>query len=381
MHSVNMLDLASEYELFADELRATVHAVLDSQQFVGGPAIGQLEETLAARVHARHAIAVSSGTDALLVALMALNIGPGDEVILPALTFFATAGSVARLGAAPIFVDVDPDTFNIDPKAIEAAITDKTKAIIAVHLYGQCADMDGINRIAAARDITVIEDAAQAIGAAYFDRPACSLGTIACVSFYPTKNLGGFGEGGMVFTSDESLALTVRQLRNHGETGRYVHAQIGGNFRLDTLKAAILLLKAQYLDRFNERRRANAAAYDELLSIANVQTPTVAAGCHHVYHQYTIQCDRRDTLKSFLADRGIGSAVYYPIPLHLQECFLKRSGKPGSLPVTEALCGKVLSLPCHPMLSDADRQRVASGVKEFSASPKPADAKTNAAVG
>ncbi len=381
MQSINMLDLAGEYKLFADEVRATVNAVLDSQHFVGGPAIGQLEEAMAAKVHARHAIAVSNGTDALLCALMALEVGPGDEVILPAFTFFATAGSVARVGATPVFVDVDSDTFNIDPTAIEAAITGKTKAIIAVHLFGQCADMDAINRVAATRKIAVIEDAAQAIGATYFDRPACSLGTIACVSFYPTKNLGGFGEGGMVFTSDDDLALSAKQLRNHGETSRYIHTKIGGNFRLDTLKAAILLIKLRYLDQFNDRRRANAAAYDEWLANADVQTPAVAKGCRHVYHQYTISCQRRDELQSFLADRGIGSGVYYPIPLHLQECFQSLGGKPGDLPVTESLCGKVLSLPCHPMLSEADRQEIATGVQEFLASPNRAKVTSNAAAG
>ncbi|MGB2987210.1 MAG: DegT/DnrJ/EryC1/StrS family aminotransferase, partial [Phycisphaerae bacterium] len=288
MRQVTMLDLAAEYDVLADEVRNAVNTVLKSQQFIGGPAVAELETALSSRLGARHAIAVSSGTDALLCAMMAMGIGQGDEVVLPAFTFFATAGSVARLGAKPVFVDIDPRTFNIDPSKIEAAVTDKTKAIIAVHLFGQCAEMDAINAVAARHGLRVVEDAAQAIDATYHGRLAGTLGDVACVSFYPTKNLGGFGEGGMIFTNDEDLAGIVRQLRNHGESQRYMHERVGGNFRLDTTKAAILLVKLRYLGEFTQRRRDNAERYDELLKGTPVTTPHVPDYQVTVYHQYSI---------------------------------------------------------------------------------------------
>ncbi len=364
MRQVTMLDLHAEYKLFADEIRTVVSAVLDSQQFVNGPAVAELEADLSARVGVPHAVGVSSGTDALLCALMSLGIGPGDEVILPAFTFFATAGSVARVGATPVFVDIDARTFNLDPAEVEAAVTDKTRAILVVHLFGQCADMDPINEIARRGSIAVIEDAAQALGAAYRDRPACSLGDLACVSFYPTKNLGGFGEGGMVFVRDDALAATVRQTRVHGESQRYVHERVGGNFRLDTMKAAILRVKLGRFDEFTRRRRANAARYNELLADAGVKTPFVAEGQQPVYHQYSILCHRRDELRKHLNERGVQSGIYYEVPLHLQKCFADLGYKPGSLPVTEDTCKHILSLPCHPMLSDDDLEYVAAGIHE-----------------
>jgi dTDP-4-amino-4,6-dideoxygalactose transaminase len=360
-----MLDLKTEYRLFRDEIRAAVDALLESQHFIGGPAIAELETALAAYCGARHAIAVSNGTDALLCALMALEIGHGDEVILPSFTFFATAGTVARLGAKPVFVDIEPHTFNIEPALIEKAITPKTRAIIPVHLFGQCADMDAINAIAKQHKIKVVEDAAQAIGAKYKGRPAGTLGHLASLSFYPTKNLGGFGEGGMIFTSDDSLSAMCRQLRNHGESQRYYHDRVGGNFRLDTMKAAILLVKLRKLDEFNRRRRHNAAQYDKLLAGAGVTTPKVADGNEHVYHQYSILSDRRDALAAHLRDRGIGSAIYYPVPLHLQKCFVPLGYKPGSLPVTEQTAARILSLPVQPTLTDDEIAYVASAVREF----------------
>ncbi len=360
-----MLDLGGEYQLFADEIRAAIDTVLESRQFIGGPAVAELEKALSSRVGSEHAVAVSSGTDALLCTMMGLDIGHGDEVILPAFTFFATAGSVARLGAKPVFVDIDPRTFNVDPVKIEAAITDRTRAIIAVHLFGQCAEMDAVNAVAARHHLTVIEDAAQAIGATYHGRPAGALADAACVSFYPTKNLGGFGEGGMIFTNDEHLAGIARQLRNHGESQRYVHERVGGNFRLDTMKAAILLVRLRYLDEFTKRRRDNAARYNALLDKIPVTTPYVPAHQKAVYHQYSILCDRRDELRSFLQERGVHSAVYYPVPLHLQKCFASVGCRRGSLPVTEQICDRILSLPCHPMLSDKDLRYVASGIHEF----------------
>lgn len=365
MRHVNMLDLHGEFQLFADEIHAAIDGVLDGQQFINGPAVSELERALAQRVGAAHAIAVSNGSDALLVALMALEIGAGDEVIVPSFTFFATAGTVARLQAKPVFVDIDPETFNMDPAGVEAAVSAKTKAIIPVHLFGQCANMDAINAIARRHGLKVIEDAAQAIGATYGGRQAGTLADVACLSFYPTKNLGGFGEGGMVLTDDDGVAKIVRQLRSHGESQKYVHDRVGGNFRLDTLKAAILLVKLRYLEEFTRRRRANASHYDKLLASAPVTTPYRAPQCAHVYHQYSIMCDRRDDLMAHLKDRGVASAVYYPIPLHLQRCFANLGYKPGSLPATERTCGRVLSIPCHPMLIADDLHDVASCVHDF----------------
>jgi dTDP-4-amino-4,6-dideoxygalactose transaminase len=365
MRSVGMLDLKAEYALFRDEVSGVVEAVLESQQFIGGPAVGELERALATRYGVAHAVAVGNGTDALLCVMMALEIGCGDEVILPSFTFFATGGTVARLGARPVFVDIDPRTFNLDPAKIESAVAQKTKAIVVVHLFGQCADMEAINTIARRHQLQVIEDAAQAIDAKYKGRPAGALGDIACFSFYPTKNLGGFGEGGMIFTGDERLATLCRQLRNHGESQRYCHERVGGNFRLDTMKAAILLVKLSRLDDFTRRRRRNAARYDKLLADSPVTTPLVADGCEHVYHQYSILCDRRDELMAFLRDRGVATGVYYPVPLHLQKCFADLGYRPGSLPVTEDICKRILSLPCHPMLRDDDVDYVAKCIKEF----------------
>ncbi|MDO8630650.1 MAG: DegT/DnrJ/EryC1/StrS family aminotransferase [Phycisphaerales bacterium] len=365
MRSVGMLDLKAEYALFRDEVRAAVEAVLESQQFIGGPAVGELERALATRYGVAHAVAISNGTDALLCAMMALEIGGDDEVILPSFTFFATAGAGSRLGARPLFVDIDPRTFNLDPAKIESAITPKTRAIVVVHLFGQCADMDAINTIARRHKLQVIEDAAQAIDAKYKGRPASTLGDIACFSFYPTKNLGGFGEGGMIFTGDERLATLCRRLRNHGESQRYDHERVGGNFRLDTMKAAILLVKLPRLDDFTRHRRRNAARYDKLLADSPVTTPLVADGCEHVYHQYSILCDRRDELMAYLRDRGVASGVYYPVPLHLQKCFADLGYRIGSLPVTEDICKRILSLPCHPMLGDDDVDYIAECIEEF----------------
>lgn len=365
IRQVAMLDLHAEYRLFRDAVRTAVDAVLESQQFINGPAVVELEQALARRLGVAHAVAVSSGTDAILVALMALDIGPGNEVIVPSFTFFATAGCVARVGAKPVFADIDPRTFNLEPQSVEAVITPRTRAVIPVHLFGQCADMEPLRAIARRHGLTVIEDAAQAIGATYQTRPACSLGDMACLSFYPTKNLGGFGEGGMVLTSDDSLAQTIRRLRVHGESQRYIHERIGGNFRLDTMKAAILLVKLAQLDEFTRRRQTNAACYDALLRQANVVTPYVAPDRTHVYHQYTILSDRRDELAAFLKARGIATGIYYPVPLHRQRCFAELGYKAGALPMTESASARVLSLPCHPMLEEQDITYVAECITEF----------------
>ena len=367
--TVSMLDLKGEYAFFRERIRAVVDEVLESQQFIGGPAIAKLEEAICAKYGVGHAIAVSSGTDAILCALMALDIGPGDEVILPAFTFFATAGTVHRLGAKPVFADIDPRTFNLDPASVEKAVTPRTRAIMPVHLFGQCADMEALGAIARKHRINLVEDAAQAISATYRRQFAGKLGRIACLSFYPTKNLGGFGEGGMILTDDGGLAEFCRQLRSHGESKRYHHDRVGGNFRLDTMKAAILLVKLERLDEFTRRRRHNAQHYDALLGelkgIAAVTTPFTADGNEHVYHQYSILCDRRDELGSFLKDRGVGTGVYYPVPLHLQACFVNLGYRAGSLPVTEQTCLRILSLPCHPMLSEDDISYVAQCIREY----------------
>lgn len=389
-----MLDLGSEFALYGDAVRAAIEGVLETQRFVGGPAVEAFEVAMCEHVGVAHAVAVSSGTDALLCTLMALGVGAGDEVILPTFTFFATAGSVVRIGAKPVFVDVDPRTFNIDPDAVEQALTDRTRAIIAVHLFGQCAEMDAINEIAKRRGVLVIEDAAQAIGATYHARQAGStgrsagtLGDAACLSFYPTKNLGGCGEGGMILTGSDELAVVARQLRNHGQTGPYDHAMVGGNFRLDSLQAAVLSVKLNHLDDFTKRRRRNAARYAELLSEVPVTRPLIAEGHEPVYHQYTILCQRRDALRAFLQDRGVGTGLFYPIPLHRQKCFASldcRTGKPvslvGACPVAERLCEQVVSLPCHPMLSEEDVEYVSSCVREFYSETRAGDTATTAAA-
>ena len=365
MKPINMLDLQAEFRLFEGDIRAAIERVLHSQHFIGGKEVAELETALAARVGAAHAIAISNGTDALLVALMGLGIGAGDEVIVPSFTFFATAGSVVRVGAKPVFVDIDPRTFNIDPAAVAAAVTPRTKAIMPVHLFGQCADMDAINAIGRKHGLKVIEDAAQAIGATYRGRQAGTLGDAASLSFYPTKNLGGFGEGGMIFTQDAALATLLKQLRNHGESQRYMHERVGGNFRLDTMKAGILLVKLKFLSEFTRKRQANAALYDELLAGTPVETPFVADGNEHVYHQYSILTDRRDDLVAALKEKGVGTGIYYPVPLHLQRCFADLNYRKGALPVTERTCERIVSFPCHPMLSADDVRYVAECVREM----------------
>ena len=366
MKTVTMLDLKGEFALLRDAVRAAIERVLGHQWFVGGPEVKELEERLAAECGPKFAVAVSSGTDALLCAMMGLGVGPGDEVITTPFTFFATAGCIHRLGARPVFVDIEPDTFNIDPAGIEAAITEKTRLILPVHLFGQSAEMSAIDEVAVrCGELPVLADAAQAVGATCRDQPVCSRGTSSTLSFYPTKNLGGFGEGGMILTDDEALAETCRVMRNHGQTGRYEHRFVGGNFRLDTLKAAILLAKLDHLPRFLQARRRNAARYDELLAAAPVQTPVVRPHNVSACHQYSILCHERDALMAHLKQRGVGSGIYYPLPLHLQECFSYLGHKPGDFPVSEETAGRILSLPVHPMLTDEDLRYVADAVRGF----------------
>ncbi len=367
---VPMLDLKAQYETLRDEIRQAVNGVLDSQMCILGPAVRGFEEQIDAMIPPARTLGVSSGTDALLMALMALEVGPGDEVILPPFTFFATVAAVLRVGAKPVFVDIEEHTFNIDPDLVEQAVTPATKAIMPVHLFGQCAAMAPINAVARAHSLHVVEDAAQALGATQNGTAACALGDIACVSFYPTKNLGAAGEAGLVATANPDLLERCRILRNQGMEPRYEHHYVGGNFRMDAIQGAVLGVKGRHLTEWNAKRAEHASLYDRLLSGANVATPTTSDGNTHVYHQYTIRTARRDELKSFLADRGVGSDVYYPIPLHLQPC-LRDLGDgagngAGDFPVAERAAAEVLSLPIYPELTREKIEYVADCICRFS---------------
>ena len=366
---VPLLDLQLQYASIREDVLSAVTRVCDSQQFIMGPEVAALEAELAATLGVPHAVAVSSGTDAILVALMALGIGPGDEVITPTFSFFATAGSVVRVGARPVFVDVDPVTLTLDANGVRAAITPRTRAIIPVHLYGLCADMDPLNELAGARGIHMIEDAAQAIGATYRARPAGTLGEIACFSFFPTKNLGAFGDAGLVTTRDDALASKVRLLRNHGAEPKYYHHLIGGNFRLDALQAAVLRVKLPYLTRWNERRRANAAVYRELFELAGatsrLRLPVAPEGMTHIYHQYVVRVPDRDGLRAHLTSRGVGTEIYYPVPFHRQTCFAHLATPGERFPNADAAAAEVLALPIFPELTRAQQEHVVSSIAEW----------------
>ena len=369
---VKLLDLQAQFGPIRDEVMAAVRDVVESQQFILGPKVAELEEGIAAYCGCAHAVGVSSGTDALLVALMALGVGPGDEVITPAFSFFASAGSIARLGAKPVFVDIDAETYAIAPEKIEDAVTERTKAIMPVHLFGQCADMTAVMAIADKHGIPVVEDAAQAIGAEHAGQRAGSFGAFGCFSFFPTKNLGAFGEGGMVTTNDEALADRARLLRHHGDRGRYDHVLVGGNFRLEAIQAAVLLVKLKHLDDWTAKRQANAARYRKLFTEAGLVPervrPPVERPGRHVYNQYVIEVERRDELCAHLAKHGIGHSVYYPKPLHLQPCFRGLGHKPGDFPATERACARVLALPIYAELPASDAARVVEAVRDFFAS-------------
>jgi dTDP-4-amino-4,6-dideoxygalactose transaminase len=360
MTGVPLLDLKAQFASIRDEIRQALDRVMDSQQFILGPEVEAFEQEIAAYCGCRHAIGVSSGTDALLVVLMALGVSAGDEVITPAYSFFATAGTIARLGAKPVFVDIDPATFNIDPTLIASKITSKTKAILPVHLFGQMAEMDEICRTAAKHKIRVIEDAAQAIGAEQAGKRAGSVGDAGCFSFFPTKNLGAFGDAGMVTTNDSSLAERVRMLRVHGYRSRYVNELLGGNFRLDAMQAAVLRVKLRYLDQWTEARQRNAAEYRRLLP-KSVVLPLEQPG-RHIYNQFVIRCTRRDFLMESLKREGIGCEVYYPLPSHLQPCFSGLGHKPGDFPVSERASQESLALPIYPELSLEMIQRVSAAI-------------------
>ena len=360
-----MLDLAAQARSVDAEVKAAVMRVLDTQKYVLGPDVEAFESEMARFSGVQHAVAVRNGSDALVVSLMALGVGPGDEVIVPTFTFFASAGAVARVGAKPVFVDILPGTFNIDPQAVEAAVTPRTKAIMPVHLYGQLANMETLGKIAARHQLAVVEDGAQAVGAKRNDRGLAAYGTCATLSFYPTKNLSAVGEGGMVLTNDAQLAARLKALRNHGQTGTYEHQWIGGNFRLDGIQGAALRVKLGKLPEWNEGRRRNAAAYEQGLAGGKVTTPPAEACCHHVYHQYTIRSQRRDALKEHLVKAEIGCGVYYPLPLHLQPCFAYVGGKPGQLPVAEQACREVLSLPIYPEMTREQQSHVIETINAF----------------
>jgi dTDP-4-amino-4,6-dideoxygalactose transaminase len=363
---VPLLDLKAQFAGLRDQIVPAIEAVMASQQFINGPEVKQLEREVAAYCGCAAAVGVSSGTDALLASLMSLDIGPGDEVITTPYTFFATAGSIWRTGARPVFVDIDAETFNIDPAGIAPAVTERTRAIMPVHLFGQMADMDPILAVAAERDLLVIEDAAQAIGATDNGRKAGALGTVGCLSFFPSKNLGGLGDGGMVVTQDEALADRLRQCRNHGSKPKYYHKWVGGNFRLDTLQAAGLLVKLTHLDDWSAARRANAARYDELFAgFEPVRTPVVRPQNVSIYNQYVIRAPRRDELQAHLKERGIGTAVYYPLSLHQQECFAELGCAEGDFPVSERAARETLALPVYPELTDEQIVYVAETVKAF----------------
>ena len=370
--SVPMLDVSRENNRLQRELDAAIAEVCRSGAFVHGPACARLESAVAAYCGTEHAVGCASGSDALLLPLMALGIGAGDEVVMPSFTFFATAGAVWRLGARPVFVDVDPVTFNMSPGDLIGKISQYTKAIIPVHLFGQCAAMDEICQIAsAARGIPIIEDACQAIGAEHHGRRAGSLGTCGALSFYPTKNLGGFGDGGMITTNDASLAAKLRVLRDHGQQPRYYHHYVGLNSRLDTLQAAVLGVKLPYLDEWADAREQHAARYEAEFNDrglgAQLITPKVADGQRHVWNQYTVRVTggRRDALQKHLTERQIGSAIYYPVPLHLQKCFATLGCREGNLPATERAAREVLSLPVYPELTADEQGAVIEAVANF----------------
>ena len=362
---VQLLDLKTQYATIKEEVLAAISDVCESQYFALGPAVSQFEEKIAEYIGCKYAVGVSSGTDALLVSLMAADIKPGDEVITTAFTFFATAGSIVRVGATPVFVDIDPDSYNIDPACIEEKITENTKAIIPVHLYGQPAKMKEIQKIAKKHSLIIIEDAAQAIGANANGINCGNFGTYGCFSFYPTKNLGAFGDGGLVTTNDESIAEKLKSLRDHGQKPRYYYNMVGGNFRLDSIQAAVLNVKLKYLDQWNEKRRQNAAVYDDLFADSVVKTPKIEKGNLCIYHQYTVAVPQRDDLHKFLSDNKIGSAIFYPKPLHLQKCISELGYRQGDLPVTEKVCGEVLSFPIYPELTFEQIEHVARMILKF----------------
>jgi len=367
---IPLLDLKAQYQTIRPEIDAAIQRVLDSQYFILGPEVKAFEREIASYSNCKFGIGVSSGTDALLVSLMAIDIQPGDEVITTPYSFFATVGSIVRLGANPVFVDINPTTFNIDPKQIDSTITSRTRAIIPVHLFGQMTDMDPLMELAEKRGLYVIEDAAQAIGAEYKGRRAGSIGHLGCFSFFPSKNLGAFGDGGMVTTNDENLAERVTLLRNHGARPKYHHHFVGGNFRLDALQAAVLRVKLNYLDQWTAARQLNASKYYELFGQADlnesfVRLPSDAGYGRHIYNQFVIRSKNRDQLNSFLQSNNIGSAIYYPIPLHVQKCFKDLGFKWGDFPASELAAEESLALPIYPELTQKMQEQIVHTITDY----------------
>ncbi|GIU78242.1 MAG: hypothetical protein KatS3mg005_1480 [Bryobacteraceae bacterium] len=371
---IPLLDLRAQYETIRAEIEDAVRRVFESQQFILGPDVAALEEEVAAYCGVRHAVGCGSGTDALLLALRALDIGPGDEVLTTPFTFFATAGAIANAGARPVFADIDPQTFNLDPVRVRETLErhPRIKALMPVHLFGLCADMDPLLELACQRGIAVIEDAAQAIGAEYKGRRAGGMGAIGCFSFFPTKNLGGAGEGGILTTNDSALADRLRALRVHGSRVRYFHDEVGTNSRLDTLQAAVLRVKLRHLDEWTGRRAELASLYRETLESLGapvVPPPLPPYPARHVYHQFVIRAPRRDGLRQRLAEDGIGSEVYYPLPLHLQRCFAPLGYAEGAFPVSEAAAREVLALPVYPEMGPAAVRAVCESIARFYSAP------------
>ena len=367
--NVPLLDLQAQYDGLREEMRAAVDRVFESQHFILGPEVAELERELAAYSRVRHAIGCANGSDALLLALMALGVGEGDEVITTPYSFFATASAMARVGARPVFVDIEPQTYNIDVTKIEDAVTERTRVIMPVHLYGQCAVMEAINEIAARRNLRVVEDAAQAIGADDFERRAGGLSDIGCFSFYPSKNLGAAGDAGMLTTNDDELAERLRVLRVHGGERRYYHRVIGINSRLDALQAAVLRVKLPHLDDWSNARAARAALYNQLFTDAGlteqITLPFVREGARHIYHQYVIRAAERDRLFEHLKQHGVGTDIYYPVPLHLQECFAYLGYDAGAFPEAERAARETLALPVYPELSREQQQYVVEVIRGF----------------
>ena len=370
---VPLLDLRAQHESLRDELLAAMQRVIDAQQFVLGPEVQAFEGEIARYTKTRHAVGCASGSDALLLALMALGVTAGDEVITSPFTFFATAGSIARLGARPVFVDIDPLTYNIDPAGIEAVITSRTRAIMPVHLYGQCAEMDPLLEISKRHHLPVIEDAAQAIGSEDRGRQAGSMGRIGCFSFYPTKNLGGAGDGGLLTTDDDALAQRLMTLRVHGGASEYHHQEVGINSRLDTLQAAVLRVKLKYLNGWSAERQKKAQRYNQLFREAKLEfeliPPFVRAETRHIFHQYVVRVpEHRDAIIKHLSHKGVGTKIYYPIPLHKQECFDYLGYKEGAFPEAERAALETVALPCFPELTDEQQRYVVDTISSFQAS-------------
>jgi dTDP-4-amino-4,6-dideoxygalactose transaminase len=368
--NIPLIDLKAQFEPLREQMRAAIERVMDSQQFVLGAEVRSLEEEIARYSNTKHAVGCASGSDALLLALMALDIKAGDEVITSPFTFFATGGAIARLGARPVFVDIDARTYNIDPAKVEAAITPRTRALMPVHLYGQCADMDPLMEISGRHGIPIIEDAAQAIGAEDRGRRAGSIGLLGCFSFYPTKNLGGAGDGGMIVTNDESLAERLRALRVHGGLTEYLHKEVGINSRLDALQAVVLRVKLPHLDEWSNERRRKADHYNELFSKTSLSyeviTPFIRPDGRHIFHQYVVRVPtHRDALMSHLNACGIGTKIYYPVPLHLQECFHYLGYQAGDFPESERAACETFALPVYAELTDEQQRRVVDSFRSF----------------